>query len=57
MEHPVVLKETIREMNDKGLTAYIIFLDIQKQGMARCHPIYPPYERNKGQKSKNGRKN
>ena len=30
MDHLIVLKQTIQEINDKGHTAYIIFLDVQK---------------------------
>ena len=30
VDHLIVLKQTIQEINDKRLTAYIIFLDVQK---------------------------
>ena len=30
VDHLIVLKQTIKEIRDKGMTAYIIFLDVQK---------------------------
>ena len=52
MDHFIVLKQTIHEINDKGLTAYTIFLDVQKAyDKAWLDAIR--YERSKGQTIKN----
>ena len=56
MDHFIVLKQTIQEINDKGLTAYTIFLDVQKAyDKAWLDAILYAFEkeRSKGQTIKN----